>query len=64
MTVVNLKRVRKQKARAEKEKQSAENRARFGQAKSAKQMIEANRKQAADKLDRHLIPSISGEEER
>ena len=53
MTVVNLKRARKHKARAEQEKQSAENRARFGESKPAKILKQAERKLAATKLDQH-----------
>lgn len=48
--VVNLRLVRKRKARDEKEAQAAENRASFGQSKSDKQ----KRKAEQDKLTRDL----------
>ena len=53
MTVVNLRRVRKQKARADKEKQSAENRARFGESKRAKEQATAERLLSEKTLENH-----------
>ncbi len=53
MTVVNLKRVRKHKARAEKEMQSAENRARFGESKPVKQQSKVERDRASKQLEGH-----------
>ena len=51
--VVNLNRFRKQKQRAEKEKRAAENREKFGRAKTEKETDAADRKRLRDHLDKH-----------
>ncbi|HEY1720726.1 MAG TPA: DUF4169 family protein [Magnetospirillaceae bacterium] len=48
--IVNLRRVRKEKARDEKEKQAAENRTKFGRTKTEKQ-----REAAVSKLERRQL---------
>ncbi len=49
--VVNLNRFRKKKARADKEAQAEENRAKFGRSKTEKNIDEANDKKGEDFLD-------------
>ena len=49
--VVNLNRLRKQKARAEADKQAAENRVRFGRSKAEKAREAAVAEEARRKLD-------------
>lgn len=49
--IINLKRVRKAKAQAEKAEQSANNRAKFGQTKSDRQRIIADQDRADRSLD-------------
>lgn len=49
--VVNLNRFRKQKARAEADKQAAENRVRFGRSKAEKAREAAVAEEAGRKLD-------------
>jgi hypothetical protein len=49
--IVNLGKFRKQKARAEREAQAAENRARFGQAKAEKLATKKNADREARRLD-------------
>lgn len=51
--IVSLKLHRKQKARAEKEAQAAENRLAFGRTKHEKQVSEALNEKAAKDLDAH-----------
>jgi len=51
--VVNLRQARKAKARAEKEKQAAENRARFGQPKRERDAREAAADLDTRRLDGH-----------
>ncbi len=53
--IINLRTVRKQKARAEKQEQAAENRERFGQTKAAKQLSEARSDKATKDLDAHKL---------
>lgn len=53
--VVNLRQVRKQKARTEKEEKSAENRTKFGRTKAEK-IIDKSRADTAQKnLDGHFL---------
>ena len=49
--VINLRQARKQKARAEKEQTSAENRARFGRAKHEKAVTRALKAKVEKALD-------------
>jgi Domain of unknown function (DUF4169) len=49
--VVNLRQARKNKARAEREAQAAENRAKFGQSKPAKLARQKNAELEARRLD-------------
>lgn len=56
--VVNLNKFRKQKARAEADKQAAENRVRFGRSKAEKEREAAVAEEARRKLDQlHRDPS-------
>lgn len=50
-TVINLNKVRKQKARSEAEKQAAENRVKFGRSKAQKQRDATEAAEAKRKLD-------------
>ena len=49
--VVNLKRVRKKRAAAERERIARENRAKFGQTKSAREAVKASRALEDRRLD-------------
>lgn len=49
--IVNLRQVRKQRARAEKERQAAENRAKHGQTKAARRHEAANKALDKKRLD-------------
>ncbi len=49
--IVNLRRARKARERAERERQADENRARFGQAKAEKDLEAARRDKARRELD-------------
>jgi len=51
--LVSLKLARKRKARAERDEQAAENRARFGRAKNERKLTEAERQKAEQSLDGH-----------
>jgi hypothetical protein len=51
--IISFRAARKAKAKAEKEKLAAENRARFGASKADKKIRDANEKLAADKLNAH-----------
>ena len=51
--IINLKNLRKQKARAGKEQQAAENRALFGHTKAEKLKQAAEKSQAAKHIDGH-----------
>ena len=51
--VVNLRRARKAKARSEREKNAAANRAAFGRPKSNKAQADAERQRAAKALEGH-----------
>jgi hypothetical protein len=51
--IVNLRRARKAKARAEREKTAAGNRAAFGRSKVEKQVTKAERERAARAIDAH-----------
>lgn len=53
--IVNLKQVRKGRARDEKEKRAEENRARFGRSKAAKDLQKAQSEQARRGIDQHKL---------
>lgn len=58
--IINLRRARKQKARAEREQEAAENRRRFGQTKGEKETEAATREQAARLLEAHRRETPDG----
>lgn len=51
--IINLKHVRKAKARDEAEKHAELNRQKFGRTKAEKQLTKAEQEQAANRLDGH-----------
>jgi hypothetical protein len=51
--IVNLRQMRKRKARAEKEAQAAENRIAFGRTKEERRVTEAERQLSERRLDGH-----------
>jgi hypothetical protein len=51
--IVNLRRARKDKARAEKEAKAAENRIKFGRTKAEKQAAEAERRLSERRIEAH-----------
>ena len=51
--IVNLKLVRKRKARDEKDAQAAENRVKFGRTKAEKQKLEAEKALAEGRIEGH-----------
>jgi hypothetical protein len=51
--IVSFKLHRKKRARAEKDEQAAENRAKFGRSKAEKKLTEAEKAKAAKDLDAH-----------
>jgi hypothetical protein len=51
--VVNLRRVRKQKARDQQESQAAANRAKFGESKASRNLATAEQQQVTSRLDAH-----------
>jgi hypothetical protein len=51
--IVNLRRARKAKARSEREKTAADNRAAFGRSKAEKQLTKAEHERAARTIDAH-----------
>jgi hypothetical protein len=53
--IVNLKSVRKQRAREEESKLAEQNRLKFGQTKAEKQLTRLESKRAAKTLDDHKI---------
>lgn len=53
--IVNLRTIRKKKARAERETTAAENRIRFGTSKAERQRSEAEKSLASQKLDGHKL---------
>ena len=58
--IINLRRARKEKARADRESSAAENRAAFGRTKAAKDKDRAAREQADRKLDGHRASRPTG----
>lgn len=61
--IVNLKRVRKEKARAGKEAKADENRRRFGRSKAERAALEAEAELARRKLDAHRVDGSADEPE-
>ncbi len=59
--LVNLNRVRKQKARAEKDREAAASRARFGRSKLDRALTEKSDARAAATLDAHRLDRDRGE---
>lgn len=53
--IINLRRARKDKARGAKEKEAANNRAKHGVAKPARDLAEARNAKAARDLDSHKL---------
>ena len=51
--IVNLRRARQDKARAEKEAKAAENRIRFGRTKEEKRLAEAEKRLAEHRIEAH-----------
>jgi hypothetical protein len=60
--IVNLRRVRKAKAKAEAERQAAENRVAFGRSKAEKETTRALRSLETQRLDGHRLGPKSSEE--
>jgi len=53
--IINLRQVRKQKARAEAEKTAEQNRISFGRTKAERKLTEAERDKAARHIDGHKL---------
>lgn len=53
--IINLRRVRKQRARQEAEQQAQQNRITFGRTKAERSLTEAERDKAARTLDGHRL---------
>jgi hypothetical protein len=51
--IINLRRARKQKARADREARAAENRIAFGRTRAEKDLTKAERELAAHRLESH-----------
>lgn len=51
--IINLRRVRKDRARAEKDAKAAENRVRFGRTKEEKRLAEARERLAERRIEAH-----------
>ena len=51
--IINLRRLRKRKARARKAEQAARNRLRFARSRAGKSLLDAEREKAARDLDGH-----------
>jgi Domain of unknown function (DUF4169) len=51
--IINLRRARKEKARAEKEARAAENRVKFGRTKNEKQLAEARERLTERRIEAH-----------
>ncbi len=58
--VVNLRRIRKQRARAEAASSATANRVAFGRTRAEKALSEAERRQDKDRLDGHRLQSVPG----
>ncbi|MGY6646768.1 MAG: DUF4169 family protein [Salinarimonas sp.] len=53
--IVNLRQFRKRKARAQSEREAADNRVKFGRRKSEKELTESERNRDAARLDGHRL---------
>ncbi len=53
--IINLRRARKQKARAEADKTAEQNRISFGRTKAERSLTEAEREMAARRIDGHKL---------
>ena len=60
--IINLRAARKAKARAEKETEADENRARFGRPRQEQMSTEATRDMQDRKLDAHRVDGGAGED--
>lgn len=60
--IINLRRVRKQRARQEAEQQAQQNRITFGRTKAERSLTEAERDKAARTLDGHRLASPPDDE--
>lgn len=60
--IINLRRVRKQRARQEAEQQAQQNRITFGRTKAERSLTEAERDKAARTLDGHRLASQPDDE--
>jgi hypothetical protein len=60
--IVNLRKMRKARAKAEAEKQAADNRSAFGRTKAEKTLTRAEKDRAAQRLDAHRLPSSDSKE--
>lgn len=59
--IINLRKVRKDKMRVEKDKRAAENRAKFGMSKAEKQQVESGRDRIARLVDGARLSSYQDE---
>ena len=62
--IVNLRRARKARNRAEDERKAAENRVAFGRTKAERKQSEAEQALAAGRLDGHRLAAKDGDEDR
>jgi hypothetical protein len=60
--VVNLRQFRKRKARAQAEREAADNRVKFGRKKDEKQITESERTRDAARLDGHRLGARDGDD--
>ena len=60
--IINLRRVRKQRARQEAEQQAQQNRITFGRTKAERSLTDAERDKAARTLDGHRLASPPDDE--
>lgn len=60
--IINLRMARKQKARADKEAQAAQNRISFGRTKAEKQQAAAEKALADKRIDGHRREEVDGHE--
>ncbi len=61
-TVINLRQARKQKKRADKERQAETNRALHGQTKAEKDRLRSDQSKQERQLDGHLLTSTSDDD--
>ena len=60
--IVNLRQFRKRKARAEAEREAADNRVKFGRRKSEKELTESERTRDATRLEGHRLGARDGDD--